>query len=165
MGKSLGNYLAKIGYCSIVFLLITCGKDDSEFPSYGELYATINGDKIYFNADRAKEYGGKPGWLTILGRNCGQGKLMIGFDIPFSTGTFTKETLGSYDFYVNSAGACDGESGKNRAKVISEVSVTVTELTNNRVIGRFNMYVDDPNVDNDVKYTISDGYFNVEREQ
>jgi len=163
MVKNRCKFIRNFSICLMALVLAGCGKDDNEFPSYGELYATLNGEQVYFNADRAKEYGGKLGWLTIWGRNCSEGKLMIGFDVPFSTGTFTKETLGNYSFYVNSAGACPEESGKNRAKVISEITVNVLELTDRRVKGNFTMYVDDPNVDNGFKYDITDGYFNVER--
>lgn len=134
----------KIKFLLLTVLFITaCSSDDdsnSSFLSYGIMKADFDGKEINLNVDKAKEFPGTSGYLTILGRNCSEGKVVVRFDVPINqTGDFTLSELGFTSYSINSASACPGESGGSTPLLNDEVNVRVTELTNTNIKGTFNI--------------------------
>jgi len=148
----------------IVLVTLACGSNDNEenvlddFPSFGLMEATINGKRTVLSAKMAKQFSSP--YLQIAGTNCSE-RIIIAFAIPFTTGNYSLETLGEVFVFLNSALACEGDSGSSSVQSIIEAEVIVTELTATRVKGSFSIIAGEDELP---KTIITDGIFDVERE-
>jgi|GEM_PF-2857362 len=155
----------KINFLLLIVLFVTaCSSDNdsnSSFHSFGIMKADFDGNEINLTVDKAKEFPGTTGYLTIFGRSCSEGKIVVRFDVPINqSDDFTLEELGFTSYSINSAAACPGESGGSTPLMLDEVNVRVTELTNTNIKGTFNIiarYEQDPR-------HVENGVFDVEIE-
>jgi hypothetical protein len=144
----------------IVVLSVNCEKDDNDYV--GQMNATINGVEVPLQPDKAKVYVNPNNLITILGRNCSEGKVVVILEVPTAVGDYTMEGISDMSFYRNSPLACN-ESGSLNPRNVIEASVSVIEVTNNRIKGTFSLVAAslDPQVV--VLNTIENGTFDVER--
>ena len=145
----------------MVVLNISCDKDGND--SFGQMSATINGEEVTMQPDKAKVYIGDNGRITVLGRNCSEGKVVVILKVPIAAGEYNYGTEGiDIDFFRNSPLACNESGNLNRRNVI-EGSVSVIEVTSSRIKGTFSLVAAslDPQVI--VLNTIENGTFDVER--
>lgn len=159
MGNSKRFY---VHFLLVLLITLSCGEDkDSldEFQSYGLFEATVNDENVVFSAAKAKQYSSP--YLQVVGRNCSE-RLLIGFDIPFSTGSYNLDTLGNVFIHTQSARACPDTNGGDTPHIVREAEVTVTELSATRVRGNFSIVAGEIEINNDI--VVSNGVFDVERE-
>lgn len=127
-------------YATVILLVVLtgfgCDKDGSD--SYGEMGAVFEGKKVALDPEvryYANDF--ENGLITITGRNCSEGKVVVILKAPLSVGNYI---LGrdefDIDFLRNSAVACR-TSGKTNSREVIEGRLSVIELTDSRIKGTF----------------------------
>jgi len=145
----------------LVFAIVGCNKDSMEY--FGTMSAVIDGDKMALRPDKAKVYVGHNGLISILGRNCSKGKVVIILDVPIAVGQYTLDGESDMSFFTNSALACENESGNHNSRKVIEAAVSVTEVTESRIKGTFRMIAGSHDPQITAVNTIESGVFDVER--
>ncbi len=156
--KNYSKYFAC--FLLMAVLNINCEKDSNNY--IGQMSAIINGKEISLRPDKAKVYVNPNNLITILGRNCSEGKVVVILEVPTVVGDYTLEGISDMSFYRNSPLACN-ESGNLNPRNVIEGSVSVIEVTDSRIKGTFSLVAAslDPQVI--VLNTIENGTFDVER--
>ncbi len=145
----------------MVVLNVNCEKDDNDYV--GQMSATINGVEVSLQPDKAKVYVNPNNLITILGRNCSEGKVVVILEVPTAVGDYTLEGISDMSFYRNSTLACN-ESGNLNPRDVIEGRVSVIEVTNSRIKGTFSLVAASLEPQVIVLNTIENGTFDVKRE-